>query len=212
MTLENLLVTDLVAHFDPENCKNFRGIKAPTERTRKVSFDLKDKEIPFIVGENEGSVTYKNFLSKEVYVTNYEEFVNSLPKNVQVGKKRCDFLVYQEDGSLFFILNELSQSRNIDAKESDALYQLQATLECLSDVASIKFKMDSCKYRLCIFSNRVKTIDSPLGMANAFNEAYMTIKQREAVPFEFEGINKLGFKYFRANLIELSDAVSLKML
>ena len=51
MTLENLLVTDLVAHFDPENCKNFRGIKAPTERTRKVSFDLKDKETPFIVGD-----------------------------------------------------------------------------------------------------------------------------------------------------------------
>ena len=88
MTLESLLVTDLVKYFDSQNYKNFRGIKAPTESTKQFSFDLMDKTEPFIVEENSGSVTYKNPEEKTVFVTNYEEFIKTLPKNLQNGKKR----------------------------------------------------------------------------------------------------------------------------
>ncbi len=208
MTLESLLVTDLVKYFDSQNYKNFRGIKAPTESTKQFSFDLMDKTEPFIVEENSGSVTYKNPEEKTVFVTNYEEFIKTLPKNLQNGKKRCDFLVYQEGKTEFFILNELSQSKNIDSKESDALYQLHNSLETLLEVYSIKQKLDSCKQKLCIFSNKFKKIVSPLGMADAFNASFMTMPQK-AVTFDYDAINNLGFIYYRANVIELGDGVSL---
>lgn len=210
MSLETLLVTDAVKCFDAKQYKCFRGIHAPTGQTSETAFDLKDKENPFIVEESKGSVTYKNSFKKQIYITNYEEFVNSLPRNLQTGKKRCDFLVYQEGENSFFILNELSQSRNIEAKESDALYQLQDTLEHLCNVDSIKNKVDSCSYQLCVFSNRVKPVVAPLDMTRGFNDTFSTMKQN-ASPFCFEGINKFGFKYYRANLIEITeDAVLLK--
>lgn len=168
-----------------------------------------DKTVPFIVEVNAGSVTYKNPKEKTIFVTNYEEFIKSLPKNLQNGKKRCDFLVYQEDKNEFFILNELSQSRNIDAKESDALYQLQNSLETLLNVDAIKEKLNSCEQKLCIFSNKFKRIASPLGMADEFNAALMTMPQN-AVNFKYDGINRLGFEYYRANLIVIDDVVSMK--
>lgn len=208
MMFETLLTADLLKCFDSQNYKNFKHVKAPTEHTENIFFDLMDKVTPFIVEEGSGSVTYKNPQKKTIYVTNYEDFVNSLPKNLQVGKKRCDFIVYQEEENSFFILNELSQSRNIDSKESDALYQLQNTLENLSNVAAIKAKIDSCAYKLCIFSNRIKKIDSPLGMANAFNETFITMP-KAAVSLNYDGINDLGFVYYRANLIEIAEKISL---
>ena len=209
MALETFLTTDLLENFDSQNYKNFKGVKAPTESSDSVSFDLLDKVIPFIVEEGTGSVTYKNPQKKKIYVTNYEEFINSIPKNLQIGKKRCDFIVYQEDDNLFFILNELSQSRNIDSKESDALYQLQNSLQNLTSVSSIKSKINSCAQKLCIFSNIVKRIDSPLGMANGFNETFMTMQQY-AVPFDYDGINGFGFVYYRANFVEITDILTLK--
>ena len=39
MTLETLLVTDLVQYFDPKNYKGFRGIIAPTECTNNKKFE-----------------------------------------------------------------------------------------------------------------------------------------------------------------------------
>ncbi len=209
MTVETLLTTDLLKYFDSKNYKNFKCVKAPTKHTEGCVFDLMDKVSPFIVEEGTGSVTYKNPQKKSIYVTNYEDFVNSLPKNLQIGKKRCDFIVYQEEENSFFILNELSQSRNIDSKESDALYQLQNTLENLSNIPSIKTKMNACTYKLCIFSNRIKRIDSPLGMANAFNATLMTMP-KVAVSFSYPGINNLGFCYYRSNLVEINNIVSLK--
>lgn len=165
--------------------------------------------MPFIVEENAGSATYKNLKEKTVFVTNYEEFIKTLPRNLQNGKKRCDFLVYQEGENTFFILNELSQSRNIDSKESDALYQPQNSLATLLKVDAIKQKLDICKQKLCIFSNKFKRIDSPLGMADGFNYTLITQPQN-AVPFEYDGINSLGFEYYSANFVLIDDTVSMK--
>ena len=210
MTLETLLVTDLVQYFDPKNYKGFRGITAPTECTNNKKFDLMDKKTPFIVNYNNGSVTYNNPLEKTIHVTNYEEFVNSLPKNLQKGKKRCDFLVYQENERSFFILNELSQSRNIDSKESDALYQLQNTLDNLCKVNSIKTIIDSCFQKLCIFSNRIQPVSAPLGMTDGFNNTFET-RVQQAVPFEYDDINKYGFEYYRSNLIDIQETVKAEI-
>ncbi len=209
MSLEALLVTDLVKYFDSQNYKSFKGIKAPTEYTNKKAFGLMDKEDPFIVEEANGSVTYKNDLQKNICITNYEEFINSLPKSLQIGKKRCDFLVYQDDNNSFFILNELSQSRNIDAKESDALYQLQNTLENLCSVDTIKSIINSCRQRLCVFSNKVKPVEAPLGMTAGFNMTYSTV-MLDAITFEFDGINIHGFEYYRANCIDIGESIKLK--
>lgn len=208
MSFETLLVTDLVQYFDSKNYKGFRGIKAPTEHTNSKIFDLKDKETPFIVAHKKGSVTYNNSLEKTIHVTNYEEFINSLPKNLQVGKKRCDFLVYQENENSFFILNELSQSKNIDSKESDALYQLQDTLDNLCKVDSIKSIIDSCFQKLCIFSNRTQPVSAPLGMTDGFNTTFATMNQ-QAVTFEYNDITKYGFEYYRANLIDIQETVKV---
>ena len=208
MSFETLLVTDLVQYFDSKNYKGFKGITAPTECTNSKKFDLMDKIIPFIVNYREGSVTYNNPLGKTIHVTNYEEFINSLPKNLQVGKKRCDFLVYQENEKSFFILNELSQSRNIDSKESDALYQLQNTLDNLCKVDSIKLLIDSCLQKICIFSNRTQPVSAPLGMTDGFNNTFAT-RNQQAVTFEYGDINKYGFDYYRANFIDIQETVKV---
>lgn len=209
--LKNLLENDFVKSLAPDTYKGFSNINAPTESTDKENFDLKDKEIPFIVKTGTGSVTYVNPKNLNILVTNYEDFINSLPKNIQHGIKRCDFLLYQ-DKSTFFILNELSQSRNFDSKESDALYQLQNTLEKLYNVETIKNCIESCSDKLCIFSNRIKISDAPKkGMIDGFNETFIT-QIRKSEPFDFDGINKYGFLYYKANQIEINDKIILKQM
>ena len=46
-------------------------------------------------------------------------------------------------------------------------------------------------------------------MADGFNAALMTMPQN-AVNFKYDGINRLGFEYYRANLIVIDDVVSMK--
>ena len=46
-------------------------------------------------------------------------------------------------------------------------------------------------------------------MANGFNETFMTMQQY-AVPFDYDGINSFGFVYYRANLVEITDTLTLK--
>ncbi|MCK9170858.1 MAG: hypothetical protein M0P01_10630 [Treponema sp.] len=200
MDLQTLLITELV----PALCSRhgvksiINSVQAPTETTAEEAFDLLDKKNHIVQQPGEGGVTYHNPDKENITVTDYEKFVNSLPKSWQTGVKRCDFLIYRKDENTFFVCNELSQSRNINSKESDALYQLEQTLKTLTGCPRIKDSLDQCNMKICLFSNRIPPIHSPQQMADAFDvRRYLNLpKAAEATPYEpFE---KYGFTYYKA--------------
>jgi len=119
--------------------------------------------------------------------------------------KRCDFLVYRKDSDNFFICNELSQSRNIYSKESDALRQLEQTLSTLTSCSKIKDCLDRCETKICVFSNRIPPIRSPQQMADAFDvRRYLQLpKTSEAIPYE--PLNKCGFSYYKATAVTIKS-------
>jgi hypothetical protein len=200
MELQTLLTEELVSVL----CRRYgvksiiNSVQAPTETTSEEAFDLLDKQDYIIHQPGTGGVTYHNPDKENIAVTDYEKFVNSLPKSWQTGMKRCDFLVYRKDANTFFICNELSQSRNINSKESDALYQLEQTLRTLTGCPHIKISLDQCKMKICLFSNRIPPIHSPQQMADAFDvRRYLNLPETaEAIPYE--PFDKYGFTYYKA--------------
>lgn len=202
--------TDFLCKKKSVNSKNLGAgkVQAPLEVTTSEEFDLKDKENLIIQPVNTGSVTYKNPKKQSVSVIDYEKYINSLPDSVQNGLKRCDFLVYSEDSDVF-ILNELSQSKNVFDKESHAIHQLADTLALLLECNETKSKILNYGEKYCIFSNRYKKIESPDGVADAFGAVYDLIGTLEiAKPEDIPAISALGFVYYRSSTIELSDTLS----
>lgn len=78
-----------------------KNIKVPTEQTNLESFDLIDKKETSVQGKGTGCVTYKNEKRYKLFIINYENYINSLPKRAQQGIKRCDFLIYSENKKIF---------------------------------------------------------------------------------------------------------------
>lgn len=183
-------------------------VSAPTELTCKTEFDLIDKQNEMITQVRGGDVTYINTAQREVAVTNYENYVLSLPKRVQQGMKRSDFIVYDNKSSEFIILNEIAHRNNEFDKEVEAINQLSETLRSLLTCPEIAAEFRKYDVRACVFSNPCIKINSPMRMADAFNygieiNEQISIVTKEDIP----AISSLGFDYFKSSKIDISSGV-----
>lgn len=192
---------------NPLNSKSEKHIP-PTEVTNENEFDLKDKSDFMIQSKGLGSVTYINKFGKTVGVTDYEKLINSLPDSIQKGLKRCDCIVYSLDKKEFFILNELSKSKNEFDKESHAIHQLSESLSKMLSCDDLKNEIGVYQQKICVFSNRYIQIDSPDKMADSFGAIFNLINDVKSVQKEnIPEISELGFEYYKSSIIELNDKV-----
>lgn len=162
-----------------------------------VEFDIMDKKKTIKQPLGTGSATYHNPDSKEIMFIDYEDYLNQLP----VDLKRCDFVVYEMNGTSFFFFNELSLSNSGKVKMSDARKQLHKALFHFSNVPEIVSFMNKYDRKECILSNTTEIISSPEDVAVAFEK----VKEYLPLPIEhsFQPITKLGFKLIETALIEV---------
>jgi methyltransferase-like protein len=168
-----------------------------------TNFDIQDKKLTIKQSLGTGSGTYNNPNNKIIAVIDYEHFLNQQPNDVikALGLKKCDFIVYHLDGNTFFILNELSLSSSSKNKINDARKQLHNALLHLSRTHSIKSFIDSFVEKLCVFSNKTKTIETPEDIAGAFDiiRSYLP----EPIVHSFQPIEKLNFKLVETAIIDV---------
>jgi len=155
MIMKNLLERNFISHY---------GLIASVT----ISVDVKNDEnfeLIDVTPVGTGTAKYCNPSHKEVSVINYESFVNSLPTVFQVGRKKCDFIVYTADFS-HFLLNELTDTQPqyvsdftrsdgtpVIGKRNKAIFQLTQTLKDIADVPDINNFIKQYITRRCCFFN-----------------------------------------------------------
>lgn len=174
-----------------------KNVNVKYEIISDVEFDIMDKEPTIKQPLGTCSATYHNPYEKEIMFIDYEDFLNQLP----VSLKRCDFVVYELNGTSFFFFNELSQSSSGKVKMSDARKQLHNALFNFSKVPEMKSFMDKYTRKECILSNKTEVLRSPENIADAFD----MIKEHLPLPIEhsFQPITKLGFKLIETAIVEV---------
>jgi len=164
-------------------------------------FDIVDKQPMIKQPIGQGSATYNNIENKIIAFIDYEDFLNKLPANNTKELKKCDFIAYDLGTNSFFLLNELSQSKESKNKFSDARKQLHNALFHFSNVPVIQSFINKFDRKLCIFSNKSSTIATPENIADAFD----TVKKYlpEPIEHDFQPITKLNFKFIETAIIDV---------
>ena len=203
--MDKLLQSDFIDYLkilDP-NVKNIKIGYIRTDVIDDKHFDIQDLQptIKQILGT--GSVTYNNPLSKIIAIVDYEDFLNKQPASVikALELRKPDFIVYNLGTKSFFILNELSQSKNPKNKQNDAILQLNDALKHFYRVTAIKTFIDSFSNKRCIFSNRNHPINSPDTIADPFE--YIQGLLQPPIKLNFQPITKLGFELIETNVIDV---------
>ena len=123
-----------------------------------ATFDLVDckTEASPLVNAHQGIVTYVNTNGYTLRFIRYDEYLSAYNESkYSRGIGRCDYLAFEVDGrSDYFLLNELAR-----------------TLQFLSGSPRLKDGMALYKQRLCFLSVKEQQVQSPGGMADAFNNA-----------------------------------------
>jgi len=206
--MDNLLQRDYIEYLNSlrphvVQCTNVSISCLKSDVIDDTNFDIQDKKpaIKQLLGT--GSATYNNPNNKIIAIIDYEHFLNQQPDDVikALGLKKCDFIVYHLEGNTFFVLNELSLSSSSKNKVNDARKQLHNALLHLSNTTSIKFFIDSFVEKLCVFSNKTKTIETPEDIAGAFDiiRSYLP----EPIVHSFQPIEKLNFKLIETAIIDV---------
>ena len=185
-------------HLPPFNgsCLNVRS-----ESISDPCFDIMDKKETIAQPIGKGSATYNNPNGIVITFIDFEGFINQLPPDLQKDLKRCDFLAYDLEGLLFFILNELSLSSSAKNKLSDAIKQLHQVVFYFYETSEIKDFISKYRRKQCIFSNKHELIQTPDGVADAFNliQGYL----HEPIFHKYQPIEKLGFELIETAVINV---------
>jgi hypothetical protein len=206
--MDNLLQRDYIKYLNSlrphvVQCNNVSVSCVKSDVIDDTNFDIQDKKPAIKQSLGTGSATYNNPSNKIIAVIDYERFLNQQPNHVikALDLKKCDFIVYHLEGNTFFILNELSLSSSSKNKINDARKQLHNALLHLSNTISIKSFIDSFTERLCVFSNKTKTIETPEDIAGAFDiiRSYLP----EPIVHGFQPIEKLNFKLIETAIIDV---------
>ena len=173
--------------------------------TNLVEFDLQDKKESILQEKGTGTATYINKTEDEIVVIDYENLIHSLPQRINAGKrapKCCDFIVYSNDGSSFFICNELSSSET-KTKWPDARNQFADTIRRILKCSETKKVLDLYKQKLCILSTKIKNIISPDDIAAPFTIPFTLMKNPEKLSCSI--LENMHFEIWEANLIVYED-------
>lgn len=175
-------------------------------------FDLEDqRDIPspntnsIAVALHTGTVSYQNMPATTI--VDYERFFNDIhcayyPPNDYVSNiKRVDYLLFSDDQSEFFILNELSQG---STKESDAKRQFIQTIQLWQNVGLLEQLLRQFAHIYCILSMRQKINNTPEGMADSFLEIDKLLSDRKIIKIKTlqkKGIYTIATDTFDKNAI-----------
>lgn len=128
-----------------------------------TNFDIQDLKPAIKQSLGTGSVTYNNPDRKIIAIIDYEDFLNRQPQQPKypstmdvikaLGLKKPDFILYDLGTQSFFILNELSQSKNPRSKRKEAMIQLHNALKHFFKVPAITSFIANFTDKKCIFSN-----------------------------------------------------------
>lgn len=155
----------------PEVCMQYFDVANPT-------FDLVDCKTGAspLVNAHKGTVTYVNSNGYTLRFVRYDEYLSAYDDSkYSRGIGRCDYLAFDVDGqSDYFLLNELCEGKLANKKQAGT-NELARTLQFLSGSTRLKNEMASFKHRLCYLSVKEQLVLSPVGMADAFNNAVMII-------------------------------------
>lgn len=137
--------------------------------------DCKTEASP-LVNAHQGIVTYVNTNGYTLRFIRYDEYLSAYNESkYSRGIGRCDYLAFDVDGrSDYFLLNELCEGK-LQNKKQDGTNELARTLQFLSGSTRLKNELASYKQRLCFLSVKEQLVQSPGGMANAFNNAVRII-------------------------------------
>ena len=141
-------------------------------------FDLVDSKsgVDSVVKAHTGTVTYINKNGYMLRFVRYDEYLSAYDASkYSRGIGRCDYLAFDIDGrSDYFLLNELCEGK-LQNKKQAGTNELARTVQFLSGSARIKNGMASYRRRLCFLSVKEHPVQSPAGMADAFNNAVRII-------------------------------------
>ena len=143
-----------------------------------AAFDLVDCKTGAspLVNAHQGIVTYVNTNGYTLRFIRYDEYLSAYDESkYSRGIGRCDYLAFDVDGqSDYFLLNELCEGK-LQNKKQDGTNELARTLQFLLGSPRLKNGMASYKQRLCYLSVKEQIVQSPVGMADAFNNAVKII-------------------------------------
>jgi hypothetical protein len=184
-------------HIPPCSSIGVKNIKSDV--IDDAHFDIQDLKPTIKQRLGTGSATYENANNKIIAFINYEDFLNQLPAANVKGMKKPDFIAYDLENQTFFIVNELSQSSNPANKLRDARQQLHDAIFNFLQVIEIKEFIEKHDIKLCVFSNKSKTIKTPDDIAEAFNliQSYLD----EPIRHKFQPITKLGFEFIETAIV-----------
>jgi len=137
--------------------------------------DCKTEASP-LVNAQQGIVTYVNTNGYTLRFIRYDEYLSAYnDSKYSRGIGRCDYLAFDVDGrSDYFLLNELCVGK-LQNKKQVGTNELARTLQFLSGSPRLKNGMASYKQQLCFLSVKEQLVLSPIGMADAFNNAVRII-------------------------------------
>lgn len=219
--MENLLATEAVNIINNERNPILPQWTRPalvlTEETTSKVFDIVDTRYnpgSIIRPYNSGQSTYYNggqVITYRLRFIKFEEFLNQFREKSSVkGQpdkdwakwiKRPDYLCYSVDNKDYFIVHELSVGA-ISSKRSDARAQLLSCLLFLFKSKTIEAYINCFTNKKCIVSARGCVQASPLGMADAFNEAYANIPDPNPIKCSIF-YKKYGFSAIETNTVKL---------
>lgn len=143
-----------------------------------AAFDLVDCKTgaPPLVNAHQGIVSYVNTNGYTLRFIRYDEYLSAYDASkYSRGIGRCDYLAFDVDGRCdYFLLNELCEGK-LQNKKQNGTNELARTLQFLSGSPHLKNGMASYKQRLCYLSVKEQLVQSPVGMADAFNNAVSII-------------------------------------
>lgn len=172
-----------------------------TENTSDPLFEIIDKKESILTQIGQGSATYCNSCHKSVEIIDYENFVNQLPKECQKDIKRADFIIHHDEGTDFFIINELSQSEDIRNKRKKAILQLNNAVMHLTRCVDTNAYISRFNRKICIFSNKDRLINTGNNPALAFDKIKEYLP--DPIPIKFQQITNAGFEAIETATFEL---------
>ena len=141
-------------------------------------FDLVDSQSGAspLVEAHTGTVTYINVNGYTLRFVRYDEYLSAFDDSkYSRGIGRCDYLAFDIDGrSDYFLLNELCEG-SLQNKKQAGTNELARTLQFLNGSALLKNAMAAYRNKHCYLSVKEHVIKSPVGMADAFNNAVSVI-------------------------------------
>lgn len=167
-------------------------------------FDLVDSKAGAnpVVKAHTGTVTYVNTNGYTLRFIKYDEYLSAYDASkYSRGIGRCDYLAFDTDGRLdYFLLNELCEGK-LQNKKAAGIHELARTLQFLLGSALLKKEIALRKYRICYLSVKERLVKSPVGMADAFNNAVKIIPP--IYTLTDKRISNAGFNAYVSCRIEL---------